>query len=305
MYAAVVWYKLVFLGGAPVPPEWRTLDQVCRAVAATSTFWNEISGIMLLPKVNTQTPLILRQIFAVGTSMGLATFMLLAIIQLRAWFPEGNAIIGVVSIVAVAWNILAVSMGLRAAIILSNEELLTVEELEEKQLLKKKKKPPSNVSSFFYDVFIRPDKFDGTMHTKEGLQFIAYGSKIVAQVVTMSTSSIPGLVMGIIAINLATNSAMPNLGPGQLYSEHGISFTLSVLEMMAFSVIPANLLDLTLVLRKRMIPHRAALEVPISFLSSMFGPIFLALAILPDKDAWEWMAMLRAMVWPIMGRIHR
>lgn len=304
LYAPIVWYKLVVLRGEDFPIEYQGWFDVAKALGAASTFWNEISGIILFPHVNQKAPLILRQIFTIGTSMGLATYMIFVLIQLRAWYPNGSHLVTAAATLTVLWNILAVSMGLRAAYILSMEKELNAKELQEASRVNAKKKPPINLQSFFYDIFIHPGKYGGTLHTVEGVSYLAYGSKRVAQVVTISTSSAPGIIMGLLAVNLATNiHHMTALSPGVDSNRLVVNFVLTTFEMMAFCVIPGNMLDLTLVLRRRMSSARVALEVPLSFLASMIAPVVLALAMLNSENAGDYVGMLRAMVWPLMGSV--
>lgn len=303
LYAISAWYKLVVLGGKALPEEWQALDHIFRWGAALSTFWNEISGILLLPHVNRMTPLLLRQTFTVGTSMGLATFLLLVVMQLRAWYPEGNALISFASVVTIVWNLIAVIMGVLTAQILSREKVMDPAEREQYEETLVKKEAPNTVSAFFYDVFVNPGAFNRALKTKDGFEVIPGASKPVAQAIVLSTLTLPGIVMGIIALNLGLNDAIPMFGPGVLHNETGIRYTLACLEMVAYCVIPANLLDLTLVLRKRMETNRAVVEVPSSLLWSLFAPALLALAVLQTDDCSNFIAMLRAIMWPVLGSV--
>ena len=64
LYGVVGWYKLVFLAGQPpISQATQRLDASVRGIAAISALWNYVSGILFLPHVNLQTPLLLRQVF--------------------------------------------------------------------------------------------------------------------------------------------------------------------------------------------------------------------------------------------------
>ena len=305
LYALAGWYKLVFLAGRPPTSEPAgRLDAVLRGIAAISALWNYASGILFLPHVNLQAPLLLRQVFTIGTSMGLATYLLLVIVQMRAWWPRGNGLVTAVSVIAVVWNVVAVTMGIRAAQLLAREKPLDEKDLRERKPTGDK--PNTSVASFFVDIFVTPDKYAESAAAREGLKQLRQAtSKRCSQVVLITTSSAPGIVMGIMALNLGTNSTLPVLGPDALHSDWGAAFTLTVTEIMAFSVIPANMLDLTFVLRQRMTPMRAALEVPMSFLGTCFGPLMLAapclLPCLPPEEAALLFAYLRGIVWPLFA----
>ena len=239
LYSCVAWYKLVFYRGGPV--EWKVLDDILRTAAAASTLFNECTGILLFPKVTLDAPLLLRQVFTAATLDSLGTLLMVFIIQLRHWYPEGNRLTEVVSIFTVMLNSVGVLMGIRATIILSREKQLTPAELKEfERTAARKKRPPSNLVSYFYDVFLVPGQYDGTMCNSKGLQFIAYGSKRNAEVVTFSTITLPGILMGIMAFNLAFYKPMPILGAGELHNDYMVSYTLTVLEMAAFCVLPAK-----------------------------------------------------------------
>lgn len=310
-YSILVWYKLLYtMKVGTTSPAWITsIDAFARPCAWLCTCFNICSGIMLLPHVNFKTPLLLRQAFTCGTTMAVGTILLEAMIVTRAihhqqqqhptvwWYASLR---WVAATVGISVNFLAVAMGMRAVWLASRMKTTpsssnrngTVHKPPTKRVIHRK-----TIISFFWDVFVDPDLVEVSWTEQTGRQFVL--SQSASMAVFGITMTAPGLVMSIMALNLAFAMDIPVIGPPPLHSDPvALSFTVSSLEMMGLSVLPANFFDLTMVLRKRMSPKRAAIEIVASVCSGMFGPLILSPFVLTMSQCRSFLGMMQIISLP-------
>eukprot|EP00977_Amphora_coffeiformis_P015697 scaffold4674_cov188-Amphora_coffeaeformis.AAC.8 len=284
LYAILVWYKLVVQranNGLPHP--------VARAVAAASALCNMISGIGLFPHISRHTPL--------GHATGLYDWHVHGVGNHHD--PRHGTMCGL--------QRQPQTCGLTTTTTTVNKKSTTTSAAVEDPTTS----APTLVS-FFYDVFLYPDKYGALKSKATGT------SSHVTQPVNQLFMTIPGMVMGLIAWNLAAHRAtiMPlilNGGVGgeeeeedgatttAILSLRAFHYNIPTLEILALCISPANMFDLTLVLRKRMGVTRAAVEIAASIVLSQVASLPMAYIMLPPADCQMFLTFLQALMKPLMG----
>lgn len=320
-YVLVAWYKLVVQGGVDStlqPPPWDFVDTVLRTLAVAATTFNTLTGIIMLPHINTKTPLLLRQAFSAAICLSVGSGLLQAILVFRvhedylSLDTRTIVYLGAASlkVVGVMVNWLGFIMGLRAVQLMSDMEEFNqshrvkksdgdASTLEKDGTTRRRGRP--TVASFFYDVFINPRLYSNTQYYRsEGEETILL-PKNQGQAATIASIAGPGFFMGLLATNAVFQSRIPALSPN-LVNPRVVNYSMNCLDLMNIAVLPANLFDLTLVLRKRLDPVRGPAEIVASVIfSTLVGPIALSLFCLSSTDFRDFGHMLRVLLWPLLG----